>query len=110
MTYTQNRLFYGIKQQNKSTITHHGIIIRRSGKYHYVYKVLDTFRNEAGQPTNTRKSIGKLDADGKMLIPNDAYREFYADTSVASDLVVSTITPSFDSVRSIGVIFLVEQT
>jgi len=61
-----------------------------------IVKVLDTFRNEAGQPTNTRKSIGKLDPDGK-LIPNDAYWEFYTDTSVASDLVVSNTIPSFDS-------------
>jgi len=84
-----------------------GIIIRGSGKYRYVYKVLSTFRNEYGQPTNTRKAIGRLDAEGKNLIPNDAYWEFYGDASSVSDIVASDSIPSFDSVRSIGATFLI---
>ncbi|MCL1876392.1 MAG: transposase [Synergistaceae bacterium] len=84
-----------------------GIIIRGSGKHRYVYKVLSTFRNENGQPTNTRKAIGKLDEKGEMLIPNDTYWEFYGDIASVSDLVISDSAPSFDSVRSIGATFLI---
>ena len=41
-----------------------------------VYHVLETFRNEKGQPTNRRRLIGKLDEESGMLVPNDAYYEF----------------------------------
>ena len=103
----------------KVPLPDHGITIRRKGKYHYVYKVLRAFRNEAGQPTNIRKSIGKVDPEGKMLIPNDAYWDFYGDTSIASDVVPSDTvpsdttpsdtTPAIDSVRSVGATFFIEQ-
>ena len=79
-----------------------GIIIRSSGKYHYVYKVLETFRNDKGQPTNTRRTIGRVDKSTGMLIPNDTYYEYYSDATVKT-------FPAFDSVRSIGATFLVGQ-
>jgi hypothetical protein len=75
-----------------------GIIIRSSGKYHYVYKVLKTYRNDRGQPTNMRRTIGRLDNSTGMLIPNDTYYEYYSVAAVES--------PSFKSVRSIGATFL----
>ena len=61
-----------------------GIIVRKTGKYQYVYKVLATFRNALGQPTNTRKQIGRLSSDGEWLIPNNAYYEFYETTATHS--------------------------
>jgi len=77
------------------------IIVRRSGKYHYVYKVLETFRNDKGQPTNTRKLIGRLDSEGKRLVPNDSYYELYGfDTS-------TEFVPEFENVISIGAPFVV---
>ena len=79
-----------------------GITIRSSGKYYYVYKVLKAFRNDKGQPTNIRKAIGRLDKSTGMLIPNNAYYEYY------SDATINTL-PSFDSIRSIGATFLVGQ-
>jgi transposase len=79
-----------------------GIIIRSSGKYHYVYKVLKTFRNDKGQPSNIRTTIGRLDKSTGMLIPNDTYYEHYSDATVET-------FPAFDSVRSVGATFLVGQ-
>jgi len=79
-----------------------GIIIRRNGKYQYVFKVLRTFRNDKGQPTNTRVSIGRLDADGTKLIPNNNYFEYYEpgeSLSYASD---------YESVISLGAAFVVD--
>ena len=79
-----------------------GIIIRSSGKYHYVYKVLKTYRNNKGQPTNIRRAIGILDKSTGMLIPNNAYYEYYSDANINT-------LPSFESIRSIGATFFVGQ-
>jgi hypothetical protein len=51
-----------------------GIIVRSNLPYPSVYKVLSTFRNEKGQPTNTSQLIGKLDPETGMLIPNDNWQ------------------------------------
>jgi len=51
-----------------------GIIVRKTGVHKYVYKVLKTFRNAKGQPTNDRISIGKLAGKSGRLIPNDNER------------------------------------
>jgi transposase len=79
-----------------------GIIIRSSGTYRYVYKVLRAFRNERGQPTNARKQIGRLDPENGMLIPNDNYYEYYGTDKLE-------MLPSSDSVRSVGATFLVSK-
>ena len=75
-----------------------GLIIRRSGKYHYVYKVLQTYRTEKGQPTNKRRAIGKLDEESGLLIPNDTYWEFYENCPEFPNLALSNETHVFDSV------------
>ena len=93
----------------KVPLPDNGITVRGTGKYRYVYKVLSTFRNEAGQPDNTRRSIGKLDEKNEMLIPNDTYWEFYGDSHSASDLLISGSEPLFEGVRSIGASFLVRR-
>ena len=79
-----------------------GIIVRKSGKYRYVYKVLNTYRTEKGQPTNDRKLIGKMDSESGMLIPNAAYWELYGIEHSPNYL------PTYESVRSIGATFLVK--
>ena len=79
-----------------------GIIIRTSGN-RYVYKVLKCFRNNKGQPTSTRKAIGRLDAESGMLIPNNAYYEFYDKAPNIKAL------PSHYSVKSIGATFLLQR-
>jgi len=90
-----------LNSKNKVPLPQGGIIVRRTGKYQYVYKVLSAFRDEKGNPTNTRKMIGKLDDESGMLIPNGSYWEFYDDASILG------ITPSYESVRSIGATFLI---
>ena len=90
-----------------------GIIIRRTGKYRYVYKVMNTFRNEKGQPTNTRVSIGRSDEESGMLIPNAKYWELYGETFPAlaeEELFPNSSTlpaVGFESVHSIGATFLI---
>ena len=78
-----------------------GIIVRKSGVYRYVYKVLSTYRTENGQPTNKRRSIGKIDTANGMLIPNDTYWELCGDPDIMEQI------PSYNSVRSIGATFLI---
>ena len=83
-----------------------GIIVRSNGSYRYVYKVLSTFRNEKGQPTNIRQLIGKLDPETGMLIPNDNYYTHFESADVEIPPSVETL-PSVDSVHSIGAAFLI---
>jgi len=79
-----------------------GIITRKSSNYNYVYKVLKSYRNDKGQPTNDRVCIGKLDTSSGMLIPNNNYYEYYP----ASD--IETL-PTYNSIRSIGASFFFKQ-
>jgi hypothetical protein len=90
-----------LSSKNTVPLPEKGIIVRRSGKYRYVYRVLETFRNDKGQPTNSRKLIGRLDSEGIRLVPNDSYYELYGpDTR-------TEYTPEVESVISVGVPFLV---
>jgi len=59
------------------------IVAKRGGR---VYHVIRSYRNEKGQPTNDRKLIGKLDEATGMLIPNDAYYEFYDGAGAVEEL------------------------
>jgi transposase len=54
-----------------------GVIVAKAGNYPYVYRVVETFRDEKGQPSNKKRSIGKLDSSTGQLIPNAAYYEYY---------------------------------
>lgn len=76
-----------------------GVIVRRTGRNRYVYKVTRTFRNDRGQPTNTRESIGRVDEASGMLVPNDAYWRHYPDRRLEW-------LPAEDSIRSVGAGFL----
>jgi len=76
-----------------------GVIVRSGGK-RYVYKVLETFRNDKNQPTNKNRLIGRLDPESGMLIPNNAYYEFYGFTA-SIEMVPEQIT-----VKSAGAAFL----
>ena len=93
----------------KVPLPENGIIVRRREKYPYVYKVLSTYRAENGNPTNKRKSIGKLDPESGMLIPNDSYWEFYGNTPNTLSLKNSDEMPTFDSVRSIGASYFIKR-
>ena len=88
-----------------------GLIIRRSGKYQYVYKVFKTYRTDSGQPTNDRKSIGKLDPKSGLLIPNNNYYELYDEVMESSFGAIDKTATSFshyESVRAIGTTFIIK--
>ena len=90
--------------QTKVPLPLSGIITRKSGKYPYVYKVIDSYRTESGQPTNKRISIGKLDIATGLLIPNETYWLHYGE-SINQEVLADI---SYRSVRAIGATFLVK--
>jgi len=80
-----------------------GTVTRRSGDRRYVYKVVKAYRNDKGQPTNTRTMIGRLDEQSGMLIPNDAYwQEYGLETGPAAQLL-----PRPDAIRSVGAVYTI---
>jgi transposase len=78
-----------------------GVIVERTGKYRYVYKVTRTYRNESGKPSCDKRSIGRL-SDDERLIPNSTYFEFYND--IPSDVPQPDLNGV--TVKSIGASFL----
>jgi hypothetical protein len=86
--------------KTKVELPKEGVMVRRSGKYRTVYKVTKTFRNSKGQPTNERVTIGRLDEESGMLVPNDNYWKHYGETTIE-------LLPAYDSVRSVGASFLI---
>jgi transposase len=85
-----------------------GIIRRQSGRPD-VYKVTQTFRNN-GKPDNKRKCIGQYDAESGMLIPNNAYYEFYAQPEVklAAKYKVTQL-PGEHSIANPGAVWFVNE-
>ncbi len=55
----------------------HGIAYKKVSGKTYVYYATATYRNEKGQPTCDRSSIGRLDEETGKLIPNRNYYEIY---------------------------------
>jgi transposase len=94
----------------KVTLPDEGVIVRRTGKYRTVYKVLETFRNQKRQPTNNRVTIGRLDIESGMLIPNDAYWEHYKDAIQYTNQSEATVSPEIDTIQAVGAPFLVGST
>lgn len=58
-------------------IPEHGVAYKKVSGKTYVYYVTATYRNEKGQPTCDRSSIGRLDEETGKLIPNRNYYEIY---------------------------------
>jgi len=54
-----------------------GIAYKKVSGKTYVYYVTAAYRNEKGQPTCDRVSIGRLDEETRKLIPNRNYYEVY---------------------------------
>lgn len=59
----------------------HGVALRKVGGKTYAYYATATYRNEKGQPTCDRSSIGRLNEESGMLIPNRNYYEIYLKQS-----------------------------
>lgn len=61
----------------KVPLPEHGIAYKKMGDKTYVYYATAVYRNAKGQPTCDRSSIGRLDEETGMLIPNRNYYEIY---------------------------------
>ncbi len=64
----------------KVAMPEHGAVKRRMGDKVYVYYATAVYRNEKGQPTSDRVSIGRYDEESGKLIPNRNYYEVYLKT------------------------------
>jgi hypothetical protein len=53
----------------KVPLPEHGIAYKKVSGKTYVYYVTAAYRNEKGQPTCDRSSIGRLDEESGMLTP-----------------------------------------
>lgn len=65
----------------KVPVPEHGAVKRRMGDKVYIYYATAVYRNEKGQPTCDRVSIGRFDEESGMLIPNRSYYEVYLKQS-----------------------------
>ena len=79
-----------------------GIVKYKSKDATYVYHITRIYRNEKGKPTNDRVSIGKIDEETGMLIPNRNYYEIYASSNSQSG------QPEIESIKSCGVTYAVD--
>jgi transposase len=81
-----------------------GIVIRRSGKYQTVFKKISSFRTPGKlYPDGQRVTIGKLDKDTGLLVPNSNYWKLYHEEPPWNETI-------YRSVISIGPAFLADHT
>lgn len=66
-----------LNESRKVPLPQHGVVKRKMGDKIYVYYATAVYRNEKGQPTSDRVSIGRYDEKSGMLIPNRNYDEIY---------------------------------
>ena len=66
-----------LDQNVKVPLPEHGIAYKKMAGKTYVYYATAVYRNAKGQPTCDRSSIGRLDEESGMLIPNRNYYEIY---------------------------------
>jgi transposase len=86
----------------KVPLPERGIIKYKSKDTTYVYYITRIYRNEKGKPTNDRVSIGKIDEETGMLIPNKNYYEFYASSAEQSR------QPEIESIKSCGITYAID--
>ena len=66
-----------------------GVTFQKKGDARYAYYAVRTYRNEKGQPTCDRVSIGKVDDATGKLIPNRNYYEVFKKEPIAfTDTIV----------------------
>jgi transposase len=89
-----------------------GVIVRRTGRYKYVYKVHRIFRCKNGQPTNTRISIGRFEEKSGKLIPNENYWKYYGinqSIDIVTNSAETVVFEDFGRIKSVGCSFLAEK-
>lgn len=91
-----------LDRSRKVPLPERGIIKYKSKAATYVYYITRIYRNEKGKPTNDRVSIGKIDDETGMLIPNKNYYEIYA--SCAEQFK----QPEIESIKSCGVTYVID--
>ncbi|HNX65193.1 MAG TPA: transposase [Oscillospiraceae bacterium] len=84
----------------KVSLPEHGIAYKKVSGKTYVYYVTASYRNEKGQPTCDRSSIGRLDEESGMLIPNRNYYEIYLKTPspTATGIFSSGVNYAFEGI------------
>jgi transposase len=85
----------------KVPLPRQGIVKYKSGDVVYAYYITRIYRNEKGKPTNDRVSIGKIDNETGMLIPNRNYYEIYAKNNPLKD-------SDIESIKSCGLTFAID--
>lgn len=91
-----------LNPNNKVPLPERGIIKVKNKGTTYIYHITRNYRNFKGQPTNDRISIGKLDEESGMLLPNRNYFEIYSPADIK--IPYSEIK----SIKSCGVTFVVD--
>lgn len=89
-----------------------GIAYKKVSGKTYVYYVTAAYRNEKGQPTCDRTSIGRLDEATGKLIPNRNYYEIYLKKPMPANTGIQDygVADVFDKVcKKLGVTKLVEK-
>ena len=82
-TYKRSRRrIMSLNENIKVPMPEHGVVKRKMGDKVYVYYATAVYRNEKGQPTSDRVSIGRFDPETGMLIPNRSYYEVYLKTDM----------------------------
>ncbi|MCX7773041.1 MAG: transposase, partial [Clostridia bacterium] len=89
----------------KVPLPERGIIKYKNKGVTYAYYITRIYRNEKGQPTNDRVSIGKIDEETGMLIPNRNYYEIYAPDNAQDNQATQ---PKIESIKSCGVTYTVD--
>ena len=84
----------------KVPLPEHGIAYKKVSGKTYVYYVTAAYRNKKGQPTCDRSSIGRLDEESGMLIPNRNYYEIYLKTPapIATGIYSSGVYFAFEGI------------
>ena len=91
-----------LDKSRKVPLPERGIIKYKSKDKTYVYHITRIYRNEKGKPTNDRVSIGKIDEETGMLIPNKNYYEIYASSAEQSKQI------EIESIKSCGVTYAID--
>ena len=91
-----------LNRKHQVPLPERGIIKYKSKDATYVYYITRIYRNEKGKPTNDRVSIGKIDEETGMLIPNRNYYEIYASSNNQSE------QPEIESIKSCGVTYVID--
>ena len=91
-----------LNRNHQVPLPERGIIKYKNKNTTYVYYITRIYRNEKGKPTNDRVSIGKIDEETGMLIPNKNYYEIYA----SSDSQLRQ--PEIESIKSCGITYAID--